>query len=324
MPGSKLEAKDFTDKWYSATVVETDWTEKEVLIHFDKWSSRYDEWIALDSPRLRALQSPAKENPKKVFVVGDRVSATWVDGKKYPATVHSVVEPDKYNVLFDDGYSKIMKSSKMTRIFQKPPNSAPVGPPQQYNTSMQYNLGTKQERRDKKRKHLVSELFSSKKKAVAKPQDSSSSAVDSPGPPKLDPADESQSDLSTSCEQSQPQPPSLESSVTQPKPKSTKKTKKPIFDAPLWLEKFGEDEFSVYEEETVNGLRRSLKVQDKKLPEGWEKHIVQRKTGSSAGKWDVLFLHRYKSYTSFFSKVITGKKLGKPMNFLLDNLEFYN
>lgn len=60
-PGAKLEAKDFNEKWYSAKVVETDWDEREVLIHFDKWSSRFDEWIPMDSSRLRILQTPPHE-----------------------------------------------------------------------------------------------------------------------------------------------------------------------------------------------------------------------------------------------------------------------
>lgn len=45
---------------YSAKVVETDWDEREVLIHFDKWSSRFDEWIPMDSSRLRVLQTSQK------------------------------------------------------------------------------------------------------------------------------------------------------------------------------------------------------------------------------------------------------------------------
>lgn len=45
---------------YSAKVVETDWVEREVLIHFDKWSARFDEWIPMDSSRLRVLQMETK------------------------------------------------------------------------------------------------------------------------------------------------------------------------------------------------------------------------------------------------------------------------
>lgn len=89
-PGAKLEAKDFNEKWqvfeimililynlfiliicfyvisrYAARVVETDWAEREVLIHFDKWSSRYNEWIPMDSSRLRSFQM----QPRYVIII---------------------------------------------------------------------------------------------------------------------------------------------------------------------------------------------------------------------------------------------------------------
>lgn len=38
------------------------------------------------------------------------------------------------------------------------------------------------------------------------------------------------------------------------------------------------------------GPRRSIIVPDKRLPPGWQKHFTQRKAGTSAGKWDVLFI----------------------------------
>lgn len=60
-PGAKLEAKDFNEKWYAAKVVETDWDEREVLIRFDKWSTRFEEWIPMDSSRLRVLQTQSNE-----------------------------------------------------------------------------------------------------------------------------------------------------------------------------------------------------------------------------------------------------------------------
>lgn len=33
-----------------------------------------------------------------------------------------------------------------------------------------------------------------------------------------------------------------------------------------------------------------LKVEDKRLPEGWTKHMVRRSGGNSAGKWDVVLI----------------------------------
>lgn len=40
----------------------------------------------------------------------------------------------------------------------------------------------------------------------------------------------------------------------------------------------------------ILGPRRSIIVPDRRLPPGWEKHFTQRKAGTSAGKWDVLFI----------------------------------
>ncbi|KAI5642367.1 methyl-CpG binding domain-containing protein [Phthorimaea operculella] len=43
--------------------------------------------------------------------------------------------------------------------------------------------------------------------------------------------------------------------------------------------------------------RRSVEVEDKRLPPGWTKHMVRRSLGSSAGKWDVVLMspdnHRF-------------------------------
>ena len=59
VPGSLLEARDFNNEWFSAKVVEVDWDDREVWVHFQKWSSRYDEWISMDSARLRPVsQTP--------------------------------------------------------------------------------------------------------------------------------------------------------------------------------------------------------------------------------------------------------------------------
>ena len=43
---------------FLAKVVETDEEEGEVLVHFSGWSSRFDEWVKLNSNRLR---TPSKD-----------------------------------------------------------------------------------------------------------------------------------------------------------------------------------------------------------------------------------------------------------------------
>ncbi|GBP96514.1 PHD finger protein 20-like protein 1, partial [Eumeta japonica] len=55
--GSRVEAKDFEEMWYPAHIVELDYDEMEVLVHYDNSSKKYDEWINVSSPRLRPWTS---------------------------------------------------------------------------------------------------------------------------------------------------------------------------------------------------------------------------------------------------------------------------
>ena len=43
---------------YSAKIVEIDDKDQAVMIHFDGWNSRYDEWLRMDSDRLRPIAKP--------------------------------------------------------------------------------------------------------------------------------------------------------------------------------------------------------------------------------------------------------------------------
>jgi len=55
-----LSRSDFLHR-YPVKIVEVDWDDEEILIHFEKWSQRYDEWIQMDSSRLRATQNPTPQ-----------------------------------------------------------------------------------------------------------------------------------------------------------------------------------------------------------------------------------------------------------------------
>lgn len=91
-----IEALDFNQSWNSAKIVEIDYEENEVLIHFDKYSSKHDEWICMDSARLRPLQPDVpKEGCTEKFVLGERCMASWSDARKFPATVQKVLEQGK-------------------------------------------------------------------------------------------------------------------------------------------------------------------------------------------------------------------------------------
>ncbi|XP_071854325.1 uncharacterized protein [Apostichopus japonicus] len=122
VPGFKLEAMDFCqNKWYLAKVVQVDEDEQQVLIHFDKWNSRYDEWVSCDSERLRPLirQSTRKEilqpHPTGDFKYGEEVLARWSDCRYYPAKVLSVNKNGTYRMLFYDGIEKNVLASN-TRV----------------------------------------------------------------------------------------------------------------------------------------------------------------------------------------------------------------
>ncbi|XP_036150308.1 PHD finger protein 20-like [Monomorium pharaonis] len=294
-PGAKLEAKDFSEKWYSAKVVEADWDEREVLIHFDKWNSRFDEWIPMDSSRLRVLQTPQKEAKIREFTVGERILATWADGKKYPAKVSAVLTNDRYNVLFDDGYAKIVKSSKMTKIT---PNLT-----KQLNEVDGY-IGSKQERRDKKRKHRVTDLFNSRRRtkqdADKTPKKEEETVIKESGEgftenkiemdgTQYDPCYDPGTDLLKGFES----PAKIKSYSKKSKkevPKNVDSVDSEENYGPEWIngQPQGEEVFIV---DGNDGPRRSIIVQDKRLPPDWQKHFTQRKAGTSAGKWDVLFIH---------------------------------
>ena len=93
---SRIEALDFNNEWYPARIAEVDYEENEVLIHFEKFSSKYDEWICMNSSRLRPLQPLTKKGvPIEQFVVGERCLAAWSDSRKFPATVTKVMENGK-------------------------------------------------------------------------------------------------------------------------------------------------------------------------------------------------------------------------------------
>lgn len=284
-PGDKLEAKDFNEKWYSARVVETDWVEREVLIHFDKWSSRFDEWIPMDSPRLRMLQAQSREMKTRDFVAGERILATWADGRKYPAKVNAVLGNDRYDVLFDDGYAKIVRSSKMSKI---------GGPMDEQNDGEDF-IGSKEKRKDRNRKYQVMDLFQRKSKKLnpeKHPRKGRPSKEEVPAEALVDSGslsgshDDSGTEVLHGFDNS-------EIPVT-PKMKTyLKKDKKEVTDQepdesvrPEWID--GEPQGI---ESYIEGPRRSIIVADKRLPPGWQKHFTQRKAGSSAGKWDVLFIH---------------------------------
>nr|XP_030731712.1 PHD finger protein 20-like protein 1 isoform X11 [Globicephala melas] len=87
-----------------------------MLVHFERWSHRYDEWIYWDSNRLRPLERPAlrKEGLKDEedffdFKAGEEVLARWTDCRYYPAKIEAINKEGTFTVQFYDGVIRCLK-----------------------------------------------------------------------------------------------------------------------------------------------------------------------------------------------------------------------
>ncbi|XP_061074489.1 PHD finger protein 20-like protein 1 isoform X3 [Conger conger] len=146
--GARVEAQDYLQKWYPSRIEKIDYDEGKMLVHFDRWSHRYDEWIFWDSSRLRPLERPAfrkeglkdeeemserlgemrtsryREPPgcmesredqtelpqsRQVLKDGEEVLARWTDCRYYPAKIETVNKEGTYTVQFYDGVIRCVK-----------------------------------------------------------------------------------------------------------------------------------------------------------------------------------------------------------------------
>ncbi|XP_066268099.1 PHD finger protein 20-like protein 1 isoform X1 [Branchiostoma lanceolatum] len=119
--GAKMEAMDYLKKWYPAKIEEVDYEEREILVHFEGWNHRYDEWLPFDSERIRPTDrlTTRKEGPIKIpaqYKVGDEVLARWTDCKYYPAKILEVRVDASYRVHFYDGIDKTVKGINVRPI----------------------------------------------------------------------------------------------------------------------------------------------------------------------------------------------------------------
>ncbi|XP_076122124.1 PHD finger protein 20-like protein 1 isoform X2 [Alosa pseudoharengus] len=146
--GARVEAQDYLQKWYPSRIEKIDYDEGKMLVHFDRWSHRYDEWIFWDSNRLRPLEKPTlrkeglKEEeemserlgemrtsrlpelpgctestedqtelpqPRQELRDGEEVLARWTDCRYYPAKIEKVNKEGTYTVQFYDGVIRCVK-----------------------------------------------------------------------------------------------------------------------------------------------------------------------------------------------------------------------
>ncbi|XP_018418580.1 PREDICTED: PHD finger protein 20-like protein 1 [Nanorana parkeri] len=114
--GARLEAQDYLQKWYPAKIEKMDYEEGKMLVHFERWSSRYDEWIHWDSSRIRPLEKPSlqkealgDEEENYDFKEGEEVLARWTDCRYYPAKIEAINKEGTYTVQFYDGVIRCLK-----------------------------------------------------------------------------------------------------------------------------------------------------------------------------------------------------------------------
>ena len=52
--GQWVDVKDTIDQWLEAQVIDVQ--EDKVYIHYNGWGNRWDEWIEMNSPRIKAFR----------------------------------------------------------------------------------------------------------------------------------------------------------------------------------------------------------------------------------------------------------------------------
>ncbi|XP_050306838.1 PHD finger protein 20 isoform X3 [Anthonomus grandis grandis] len=268
--GSRIEVLDNNSVWQPAKVNEVDYEESEVLIHFEKSSNKYKEWIPMASPRLRPVQPKVAEK----FEIGERCMAYWCDNRKFPAQITKALDNDMYEVLFDDGFIKLLRSARISKMSVTKP--APASPSVEYrplNASPLFDpvQGTKQDRREKKRKLNVAELFTVTK-TNKRPKSGNSEKKRKTSPTVTKPLVDEICDSPASQDEG-PVP-----EIIQPKIKWH----------PSWQD--GKPVGIESAIEGADGLRTSYIVPDPRLPQDWAKHLTQKIHGNSVGKWDTIIM----------------------------------
>ncbi|XP_038208739.1 PHD finger protein 20-like isoform X2 [Zerene cesonia] len=142
--GSKVEAKAFSGEWYPAEIVEVDYDEMEVLVHYENDSKKHDEWISVNSSRLRPYipktekveetepqmvpppviipeasqdkEESASKKKRETYAIGERCLARWRDNRRFLATICDDLGDGLYEVVFDDGFRLKLNSTRISKL----------------------------------------------------------------------------------------------------------------------------------------------------------------------------------------------------------------
>ncbi|KAL9889952.1 PHD finger protein MBD-R2 isoform 1-T3 [Glossina fuscipes fuscipes] len=257
--GLRLEVKEeLKEIWHAARVVDVDdINEFEILVKFEKTGKTNsaivgtEEWIPMNSPRLRQRISTKSAHPEHTFALEEKCMARWSGPSKYPGTVKKVLPNDMYEVLFDDGYKKNVKAIHMSKTSLNQREESSVITDAAIDTT---NVGA-----------LSSAV--GLKRAAANPSSSGGGKKRSLNGPRRDwpLLDMSKLDLS---------------SLNLPEiPRDGEWTCHWVNDQPIGREGY-----------LIVGEHRkpTVIVEDWRLPPGWIKHMYQR--SNVLGKWDVILV----------------------------------
>ncbi|XP_043222223.1 uncharacterized protein LOC122381738 [Amphibalanus amphitrite] len=114
--GFRIELLE-TGVWYTCKILQVDWEKELILIHYDRWSHKFDEWVPMSSPDIRPCKDKGRQrqDSKKHFRVREDVFAVWSDGRRYPGSIQAVLPNDTYQVMFFDGFMKKLKSKQLSK-----------------------------------------------------------------------------------------------------------------------------------------------------------------------------------------------------------------
>ncbi|XP_065652075.1 uncharacterized protein LOC101240546 isoform X5 [Hydra vulgaris] len=158
--GTKLEAKDFSGEWYPARVVKIKSDEKMILVHFERWSSRFDIWLPFNSDQIKILK--CNKTKEKKWRLGDRVVAKWGPAAKmYPATISKFVSESIVEITFYDGIKKNINKASLKPDTEKLYRQFCFGlPRKQIIASNKLDSSSEQSRSSNKGKRKLSETTS--------------------------------------------------------------------------------------------------------------------------------------------------------------------
>ncbi|GIY96040.1 c2H2-type domain-containing protein [Caerostris extrusa] len=102
--GESIQASD-KGIWYDGRIVDIDYDQCLIKIHYLNWNSRYDTWFSMVSDCIRSFENQKSESilKKEVFQqydIGQNILAKWKDNNFYEAIVEKFLGNEEYLVYF--------------------------------------------------------------------------------------------------------------------------------------------------------------------------------------------------------------------------------